>query len=320
MLTPNRLSRTLLAALAALTAGAALAQGPSADEAAAYHAWYAASTAKDAAKAQQAAQAYLKQFPKGQYAEYLVKWMAGEQARALNAAIQAKNTVEMLRIGKELLAGDAQNLNILYALAFNLRSNELLASPAVFTHAAEAADFATRAIALIEGGKAPAGVDPAQWKAQDALAWLHQTVAVAKAQAGDAEQALQHYAKSSALDSDNVSLNLHNSFGCGSLRKDRYDAAVKAFQTLPKPSGDGAEPTEEMKAALEKANAEADAAIDCWARFAGLARARKLATGTVQQVEKVLQTLYAYRHPGDADGLQQLIDKHAAAAPPSAAR
>ncbi len=315
---PCHRSALLVAALLAFAAPGS-AQDPSADEAIAYQAWYAASTAKDAAKAQQAAQAYLKQFPKGQYAEYLGKWMAGERARALNAAIQAKNTGEMLRVGKELLADDPQNLNILYALAFNLRNNELLASPAVFTHAADAADFAARAIALIEGGKALAGVDPAKWKPQDALAWLYQTVAVAKASAGDAQRALELYAKSSQLDSDNLALNLHNSFGCGSLRKDRYDDAVKAYRALPKPERE-AEPSTELKAALDKANAEADAAIECWARFAGLARSRNLQTGTLKQVEAVLQSLYAYRHPGDAEGLQQLIEKHRAEAPPAAAR
>lgn len=299
----------LVCALALLFAGApAPAQEASAEETIAYQAWFMASSAKDVAKATQAAQDYLKQFPKGQYADYLKKWLAGEKGKALNAAIAAKKTGEVVAIGKELLAQDADNLNILYTVAFQIRRNELLASPAVYTHAADARDFATRSIKLIEAGQKLAGVDPAKWKKGDALGWLYQMLAMVEAHQGKLDAALAAYAKSSALDPDNLALNVQNAYNCGGLRKDRYDAAVKEFQALPKP--EGGEPSPQMKAALDKANAEADAAIECWSRFVGLARANNLTPGARQQVEPVLASLWGYRHADDKDGLEALIARH----------
>lgn len=299
----------LAAALVLLPGARATGQEASPEETIAYQAWFAASSAKDAAKANQAAQDYLKQFPKGQYADYLKQWLAGEKGKALNAAIAARKTADMVRIGKELLANDPDNLNILYTLAFQVRRNELLASPAVFTHAATAADFAARSIKLIEAGQKLAGVDASKWRKGDALGWLHQTLAMVKGHSGDAAAALAEYEKSTTLDPDNLALVVQNSYNCGSLRKDRYDAAVKAYQALPKP--DGGEPTAEMKAALEKANAEADATISCWARFVGLTRANNLTPDARQKVEAVLTSLYAYRHPDDAAGLEGLIASNA---------
>ena len=41
----------------------------------------------------------------------------------------------MIKVGKEILAADPENLNVIYALAFNIRRNELLAAPPVYTNA-----------------------------------------------------------------------------------------------------------------------------------------------------------------------------------------
>lgn len=315
-----RFVRGLLACgLALLLGGARVgAQEASPEETVAYQVWFAAAQAKDAAKAAEAARAYLKQFPKGQYADYLGKWLAGEKGKALNAAIAARNTGEIVKLGKQLLAEDADNLNILYTVAFQIRRNELLASPAVFSHAADARDFAARSIKAIESGGRLAGVDPAKWKQGDALGWLYQTLALVDAHDGKLDAALEAYQRSSSLDADNLALNVQNAYNCGSLRKDRYDAAVKAFQALPKP--EGGEATPEMQAGLDRANAEADAAIACWARFVGLTRANNLTPEARKQVEAVLASLYAYRHPDDQAGLEQLIAGNSKLPGPAAAK
>ena len=39
----------------------------------------------------------------------------------------------MLKVGREILATDPENLNVLYALAFHLRRKELLAHPEATT-------------------------------------------------------------------------------------------------------------------------------------------------------------------------------------------
>ena len=53
---------------------------------------------------------------------------SGRTRRALtqlDAAIKDKRTADMITIGKEILAADPENLNVIYALAFNIRRNEL---------------------------------------------------------------------------------------------------------------------------------------------------------------------------------------------------
>lgn len=293
----------------------AAAQEQNLDEVGAYQAWYLANAAKDTAAALGAAQSYLKSFPTGAHADYLRKWIATERGTALGAAIKAKDTAGIVRIGGEILAGDPDNLNVLYALAFNIRQNELFASPVDFTHAKEAVEFSSRAIKLIEAGKTLAGVDPSKWNKDQTLAWLYQNLAVVEAKDGNVDKALALYEKSSALDRANARLNAYNFLTCGSLRKSKYDAAVQAYQALPEAERQAAEKKPEVKAAMDRANAEADAVIDCWARFLALAQANDLYRETQGKVLSALESLYSYRHPEDQGGLQKLIEKLRAEAP-----
>ena len=117
------------ATLALVPATPAVAQEVVQDEGAAYRAWHDASQAGDNAKAMAAAKTYLEQYPKGQYADFITKWYGTAQMTALDAAIKEKRTADMITVGREILAADPENLNVLYALAFNIRRNELLAAP-----------------------------------------------------------------------------------------------------------------------------------------------------------------------------------------------
>ena len=117
------------------------------DEGSAYRAWHDASQAGDNAKALAAAKEYLAKYPTGQYADFLKKWMGTAQMGALDAAIKEKRTADMVAAGQQILAADPENLNVLYALAFNIRRNELIASPPNYQNAPAAVEFATKAIA-----------------------------------------------------------------------------------------------------------------------------------------------------------------------------
>ena len=128
-LAPTAVGILLLAALAVLPAAPVAAQEVVQDEGAAYRAWHDASQAGDNAKAMAAANAYLEKYPTGQYADFIKKWLGTAQMTALDAAIKEKRTADMVAVGREILAGDPENLNVLYALAFNVRRNELLAAP-----------------------------------------------------------------------------------------------------------------------------------------------------------------------------------------------
>ena len=295
--------------LATLGSGTA-AQETAPDEIATYQSWYAANEAKDIAKGYAAARDYLQKFPAGQYAEYLKKWASGARGTLFNQALQAKDIATMLRLGQERLSEDPKDLAYLLSLSLNLRRHELFGSPPDYAHAAEAADFSRRAIALIESGQTPPGADPAKWDRSDALAWLHQIVAVVAAKQDKDDEALAAFQKSSELDPGNGSRVAYNSLMTGSIYKSKYDGAAARYQALPEEQRQGAEPGAEAKAAIEEANRHADAAIAQWARFVALAEAQKSYGETREKIAKALSDLWAYRHPDDPGGAAKLIDQH----------
>ncbi|HWP42114.1 MAG TPA: tetratricopeptide repeat protein [Blastocatellia bacterium] len=296
----------------------AMAQDPKAEEAAAYKAWYDAHQAKDYQKAMQLAKEYLKKYPTGERADYLKKqWIPQIRAYQFNQAMQAKNTAEMIKIGNEALADDPENLDYLYLLAINIRTNELFASPPNYSHASEAMDYTQRSIRIIEGGKLPTGIDAS--KKDATLAVLYQNLAVIEAKNNNNDKALEYYKKSSSLDPGNTSLNAFNYLACGSLHQMKYQAAAQKYQSFPEEDRTADPPKEEVKAALDEVNAQADAVIDCWARFLGLTAKNNTYPGTRDQVLKAATDLYKYRHPDSPDGLQKLIDQYSNSAPSASA-
>jgi hypothetical protein len=289
---------------------AAAAQDPKQAEADAYKAWYDANAAKDLSKAIPLAKEYLEKFPNGQYAGYLRdKWLPQTQGYLFSEARKAKNTAEMITIGRQALEKDPENLDYLYLLAIDLRTNEISTNPPNYAHAGEAAEFTERAIKLIEGGKVP-GVfaDKSKWNQNAQLAYLYQTLAIVAEQKKDSDKALQLYMKASSLDGTNVV----NYFACGRLHQEKYLSAVQKYQAFPEAdrTADPAKP--EVKAALDEANKHADMVIDCWARFVAMSPNK---TQVRDQVEKVITDLYKYRHPESPDGLQKLIDQYRSSTP-----
>jgi len=300
----GRLALALVASLAC--ASPAPAQEPSVEETIAYQAWFAANSQNMQQKAIEAAEAYLKQFPKGQYADYLKNWIVGPRLQAFGAAVQAKKTDDMIKVGRDILKSDPGNLGVYYSLAFNLRRLELAASPANYTHSKEAAEFAAGTIKLVEAGKT---IEGAKFSKPATLALMYQIQAMDAAHAQKDDQAIALYKKSSSADPGNTAIVAYNLLALASLHKEPYDAAVRAYQALPEADRQAAEPKAEVKAALDKVYAAADPLIETWARFVALARARGVAAETASKVEASLQTVYATRYNGDTSGLAPLIEK-----------
>jgi len=65
----------------------------------------------------------------------------------------------------------------------------------------------------------------------------------------------------------------------------------------------------EVKAVLDEVNKQADAVIQCWAKFVALTQDKKEWEATRGQVEKVLTELYSFRHNGSTEGLKELIER-----------
>jgi tetratricopeptide (TPR) repeat protein len=192
-------------------------------------------------------------------------------------------------------------------MALNLRQNELLGAGAD-PHADEAVEFSRKAIERIEAGAVPVGVDAAKWNKDANLAWLHQNLALVAAKQGKTDEALAAYEKSSALSPKDVALNARNTLGCGTLHKAKYDQAVAQYQALPEAARTSDPPAAEATAAIDLANREADAAIDCWARFMAVTASSPSEVRT--KVEQALAALYQYRHPDEPQGYQALVEKH----------
>jgi hypothetical protein len=276
------------------------------EEVVAYQAWTAASTT-DPAKAAELAQAYLEKYPKGQYSEYLSKWLVGVQWNQFNEAIKKKDIAEMVRIGQKRLAVDPQDINFLYWMALNLRQHELLGSPEP-AHTKEARDFSRRAIDLVGSGARPVGVDPAKWNKDANLAWLHQNLALLAAKAGDDKEALAQYETSSALAPKDAGILARNSLGCATIHKAAYDAAAARYQAVPEAERSGETPSPAAREALDAANQEADAAVQCWARFLGVTKGSAATEELRSKVEAALAAVYKYRHPDEPEGYKALVD------------
>jgi tetratricopeptide (TPR) repeat protein len=307
-LAPAAAGTMLLAAAFALTIPALVsAQEVVQDEGAFYRAWHDASQAGDSAKATAAAKAYLEKFPTGQYADFIKKWLGTAQMTGLDAAIKEKRTADMITVGRDILANDPENLNVLYALAFNIRRNELLASPAKFDHAADAKDFAQKAIALVEGGKTLVGVQSFDKNAT--LAWLYQTLAIAEGNGGNVAEAAKLYDKSSSLAPDDVAIRGRNLLNVIALEQNSYSGAAKAYNALPEADRAAAEPPPAVKTARDALNTEADRLIDTATTFVAFAKAKNLPAATIDRVNQLLQTVYKARFPEDTslEGLNKML-------------
>ncbi len=297
--------------LAVPAAPAAAQDAP--DEAALYRAFHEASQANDTAKAIEAAKAYLEKFPSGQYTAAVKQWQDTARMTQLDSAIKEKRTADMIKAGEEILKADAENLNVIYALAFNIRRNELLASPPVYTNAAAAVDYAKKGIALVESGKTLTGV--ASFDKNATLAWMTQILAINEGKNGAAAEAIKLYEKSTSL-APSDPLVARNLLSVVSLRQSKYGELAKAYNALPDADRAAPEPKPEVKAAKDALNAEADALIDSAAAFVAYGRSKGLPPATVDRVNTMLETVYKGRFPEDAalDGLKKILAGKAPAA------
>jgi tetratricopeptide (TPR) repeat protein len=294
-----------------------VAQDPKEAEAAAYKLWYDANAAKDYPKAMELAKAYLEKFPAGQYSGYLKdKWMPQMQGYFFNQAVQAKNMPEMLRIGKEVLSKDPDNIDYLWVMINQLRVKELYGSPADFSHVADYADFVQRVMRAIEAGKTPTGVK--DFKKDVTLAFLNYDLGVIEGHNKNVDKALEYNTKAATLDPTFPAYF----FACGSLHQQKYANAAQKYQAYPEADQQAVNENKpdakpEVKAALEEANKQADAVIDCWARYVALTTGKSEYNSVRDKVEGEATKLYNYRHPDTPEGFKKLVDQYRSGSAPT---
>jgi len=273
------------------------AQDPAAEELAAYKAWYEANGKKDYPTAFTLAKAYLEKFPNGKYAKYLKEtWIPPIRAKLLNEAVQAKNIPDVVRLGKEAVAANPDNLDFPLFLATQMRTLDTN-----LQYSADTVEFTQTSIRLIEAGKAPTPQPGVTFDKNKTLAYLRDTLGAIDEKKSP-EKSLEQYHQAATLDPTNA----RYFFNCGRLHQDRYGIAAQKYQAFSQEDRTAAEPKPEVKAALDEVNKEADGVINCWARF--LALKSDYSEDTKNKVMAALTNLYKYRHNDSTDGLQKLID------------
>jgi len=288
------------------------AQDQKAEEAAAYTEWFEANKAKDYAKAMTLAKAYVEKYPAGQNVEYLkTKWIPSTRTILFNQAIAQKNMADMIRIGKEVLADNPDNLDYLIAMSIQLRTNELFASPPNFSHATDAAEFTERAMKLIESGKTPTPNPSSPFDKNKTLAFFEQTLASIEDHNKNIDKALEHYQKAASLDPMNPIYFFH----IGRLNQEKYATSAKKFQELPEADRAASPPKPEIKAALDEVNKSADGLINAWVRYLGLTADKPTTGDTRSKIEAAVTDLYKFRN-NSIDGLAKLIEQNKTSSTP----
>ncbi|HSF23107.1 MAG TPA: hypothetical protein VLE20_02690 [Blastocatellia bacterium] len=299
----------MMASLAAAKTaeGHAAAQDPKAEEAAAYKAWYDANAAKDYAKAMELAKAYVEKYPGGQNVGYLKdKWVPSTRTYLFNQAIAQKNMADMIRVGKDVLADNPDNLDYLIAMSVQLRTNELFATPPNLSHAKEAAEFTERAMKLIESGKTPTPNPNSPFDKNKTIAFFYQTLAVIDDQSKNIDKALERYQHAARLDPMSPLYFFH----VGRLNQEKYLASAKKYQELPEADREASPPKPEVKAALDDVNKYADGVINGWVRYLGLTADKPTTGDTRSKVESVVTELYKFRNNNSTDGLSKLVEQN----------
>jgi tetratricopeptide (TPR) repeat protein len=307
-----------LASAKAIVTGPTI-QDPSPEEAAAYKAWFEANNQKDYAKALELAKAYLQKFPNGnaKNIEYLkTKWIPSVRGMMYKEAHDKGDVAGEIRIAKEVLAEDPDNLDYIWAVVVEIRTNEIAKNN--FSHAAEVTDLSQRAIRLFESGKTLTGVDVSKFNKNVTLGYLHQTAALVADNSKDSDKALAEYTKASELDPANAAYFFH----CGRINNDRYNVAAQKYEAaqkkadaIPEADRNAAEPKpdvkatlDETKAALTEVRTRAEPVINCWARYLGLTMDKPSEARTT--VMTVVSGLFKFMNNNSEEGLTKLIEQN----------
>ncbi len=266
------------------------------DEGSVYRAWHQASQAGDNTKAMAAAKAYLAKYPTGQYAQFLTSWLGTAKMAALDAAIKEKRGADVVASGREILAGDPENLNVIYAVA-------------IYAPPADGVEFAKKAIALVEAGKTLSGVP--NFDKNGTLGRLTQVLAVDAQKNANTAEAIRLYEQSTALAPQDPLVAGKNLYAVYNMRLATYLDAVKTWNAIPEADKAGAEPKPEAKAALTLVDKESDTLVDSAAAFVAFAKAKNMAPAARDKVNQMLESTYKRRHPEDATltGLQKLLQE-----------
>ena len=268
------------------------------------------------AAAYQAAKDYMARYGKedDQYTRYLKQWIAAyeedERVRRLAAeredreqrllsAITQKKFADAYAQAKAVLNDDPNNVKVLIPLGYSAVIASTEARNENFN--AEAANYAQKAIQLIESGKTPDSWSPFKSK-EDVLASLHYALGFYFLKPRP-EEAIGYLIKAAQSDTDRKTAPstyyyLAVAYQNGPYKRLSADY-TKRFANQPE--------TPESKAALESLNKVVDRIIDAYARAIALAGNDPQHQASKTEWTKRVTELYKFRHENSDAGLNEFI-------------
>ena len=256
------------------------------------------------AAAYQAARDYLQKYPKDKddYTDYLNKWVMfyerDQRKNKLPELIGQKNYAEAYKVGNRILTDEPDYLRAQIDLAY---VGYLAATERNETFSTEALGHAKKAIAAIEGGKAPSDWAPFKGK-EDTLASLYYAVGYLNIKSAP-DQAIDSLLKAAQFESDIKKKPFTYYFIAVAYETGPYKTQSAAFQ---KAFADKPE-TPESKAALEKINVVIDRMIDAYARAIAAAGNEPSAAASKNDWMTKLTAFWKFRHDGADTGLNEFV-------------
>ena len=284
-------------------------------------------SAPDAAAKLQAAEEFLKKYPKTAVRAEVMEYVSGQIGGVPEATQKIALSEKFLTLFPEPAAADLVNPILINAYLASNRAADAFrvaapwieknpsdvgvlinlanagAQPANNNNpqvVAQSRQYGLKAIELIEADQKPARMDDALWKANKE-AWraqLYQTVGFLALVAGDKPEGLARLEKAIALNPTNP----NNYAVIGDIKNEEYKQIAAQYKSMPA----GAE----QDALLKKAYAKLDEIIDLYAHVVALSEGNAQLQRLHDTYYNDLKSYYAYRHNNSTDGLQQLIDKY----------
>jgi len=252
---------------------------------------YLACPTTDVTEAQQKIIDYLKKFV-AKYDDVMKK--VTYRTRIYNEQKYA----EGYALGKEILAAEPDNLKVLVDLGANGYLVLPLKNPAL---TAEALDYATRALAMIESGKTIDDWQPLASK-DVAVAYLNYTIGTISLEK-DPSAALKNLIKAAQFETPLKKSPYTYAYIAGAYETGPYAKQSEAY----KATYQGKDETPESKLALANINQLIDRMIDAYARAVALAGTDAKFAQAKTGWNESLTTWYKYRNSDKTDGLDQLI-------------
>lgn len=212
---------------------------------------------------------------------------------ALEAYALGNRIDDAFALASEMLARNPDNINVLLRMTL-LGTEE--ARKKNRKYADVSLQYGLKAIALIEEGKKPAGVDDETQTGN--LAQLYQQTALLYLASGNTVEAKSRLTKATTLSPQDPS----NFALLARVINADYLSQMAAYESM----ADGPAKQDAQK----KLEALLDSMIETYARAAGLATGRAEYQTLLQQVVPDLTTYYKFRHNQSTQGLQQLINRY----------